>query len=143
MVSNDVEKLISMWFSMHRSLRERVQGEHPIDPLSFLRLETLGLVQREPKITMHGIAERFAIRPSSATSLVNALVKSGDLTRRHDTRDRRIVHLRITLQGKKNFQKNRRLLCGKLSELLDVLNKKDIKALLGVFEKLTQNAYNS
>jgi len=141
MVQADLEKLVHLWFSTHRVLRERVQSDHKLDPMSVVRMETLRQVADNPKISMREVAGCFGIRPSSATSLVNGLVKSGDLSRRHDPRDRRVVHLTLTLRGKKNLQRTRRIMQAKLSGLLSSLSEKERQSLLSIFQKLTLPSY--
>lgn len=140
MVRSDLEKLVSLWFSTHRILREKVQADHAIDPLSVLRMETLRLVNGKRAISMREIASCFGIQPSSATSLVAGLVKSGDLVRRHSRSDHRIVQLHITGRGRASLEKTRKIMQNKLQGLLKVLTESERQQLLKIFSKLTHDS---
>lgn len=133
-----IEQLISLIFGTTRLIRERTQGSERIDPFSFLRLETLRYVAERDNPSMKKIADYLCVTPPSATSLIESLVKKGQLTRMFDKKDRRIVRLAITPKGTKTIEKGFSMLAKQMKQILDKLDDKEIDDLSSILEKLSR-----
>lgn len=67
--------------------------------LSLDRWRVLELVERQPGVTMSGLATQLGMPSSTATRIVDSLVSNGALHRIVDLADRRRVGLKITDRG--------------------------------------------
>lgn len=136
MKQTNVNKLISLFFTTSRIIREHAEGHDRVDPLSFLRLETLRFVAEKKSPTMRNIADYLCVTPSSATSLINGLVKDGELKRTEDETDRRIIRLTVTTKGEDRIKEGFKQVSSRMKNILTKLDEKEINAFIKILEKL-------
>lgn len=137
MESGNLEQLISLIFKTQRTMHERMRKAMPKPLSSMLKLETLRYVAERQHPPMKEIADHLSITPPSATSLINALVDAGQLERIHDTKDRRLVRLRITQKGRKLLEKEFGDIVAYIKKDLSILNEQEIKNFIIILEKLS------
>lgn len=95
------KELTSLIFAVGRLLRERTMADG--STISYLHLATLRYVAEKKQPLMREIAQYLRVAPPSATSLVNTLVKQGEIRRIADEKDRRTVRLEVTARGHKTL----------------------------------------
>ena len=134
----NIEQLISMIFAVSRLIRERAKYREKIDPFSFLQLETLRYVAEKDNPSMKDVADYLCITPPSATSLINSLVKAGQLERVHDKNDRRFVRLVVTPKGKTALAGGFKKITTRMRRVLSNLNAKEKNGLFKILEKLSR-----
>lgn len=88
---------ISLFLEAGRLIRSRMDRSMP---LPFAQCELLRLVSEKDSPTMRDIARYFKIAAPSATSLVDELVRAGQLQRVRDAHDRRQVRVALTRKGR-------------------------------------------
>ena len=88
---------------------------------------------------MKEIADYFAISAPSATSMVETLIKSNHLRRKPDSKDRRIIRVALTANGKKEFAKVLQNAKTKLGEFLTKLKPEDLARLTKVLVQLNKH----
>jgi DNA-binding MarR family transcriptional regulator len=129
--NNSQDVLVEHIFSLGRLIRERLSTDSSCAPL--LHLATLQFIaERQPR--MREIADYLRITPPSATSLVNALAKSGQIRRESDKNDRRTVRLTITSRGQKSLDdgmRQKRSVIGSVITRLTESERDDLKKILG------------
>ncbi len=142
--NNTTNQTIALIFKTSRLVRERLRKEkkHP-DLFSVLRLEALRYIEEKKSPLMKEVADYFCITPPSATSLINSLVKSGAIKRVRDKKDRRIVHLVITLKGRKKLKKGFGEINNNMKKILAQLKISEQKNLIKILEKLSKIYENS
>lgn len=133
MSHTSLEELISLMFSAGRLMREQV-GTNVTAP--YLHLATLRYVAERKQPLMREIAQYLHIAAPSATSLVNTLVKSGQIKRIADPSDRRIVRLEITAKGQKALDDGMRQKKESLQELIKGLGDREREQLKNILKKL-------
>jgi DNA-binding MarR family transcriptional regulator len=69
-------------------------GITPAQALALLELHRAG-----GRLKAHALALTLAVAAQSCTSLIDALAEKGYVTRRHDTKDRRVVWVELTPTG--------------------------------------------
>lgn len=136
MESRNIHQVISLIFNFQRLAHER--GDRKINAFNFIRFKTLIFVDHHPDSSMRHIAEYLGVTPPSTTSLVNNMVKEGDLKRVLDKKDRRIVRLAITPKGKNNLKNAFKNMAGRIKKALSALNKAEINNLAKIMEKLSR-----
>lgn len=138
MPKNSISHLINLFFMTHRSLHKHMQEAKVIASFSFLQFLTMKFVQEEGKVSMKEIARFLSITPASATSLINGLVRTGVLERVTDQRDRRIIRLQATTEGRKRLDETDEQAKRELKRVFMKLGDADRSSLITVLEKLSR-----
>jgi DNA-binding MarR family transcriptional regulator len=73
--------------------------------LSGSQLWALSEIARQDGMTVNGLAERMALHQTTASNLVNALVDRKLIRRLRDAADQRVVHLHVSIEGKRMLLK--------------------------------------
>ena len=84
---------------LRRAMRRAARAAHPGHPLSVAQLEVLACLAEHPGARPGEVARWLRLAPNSVTTLVNALLAQGMLTRGSGGHDRRTVALRLTPAG--------------------------------------------
>lgn len=105
--------------------------------LSKSELLTLLQVDRNGEIIMSQIADYINIPMSTATGLVERLVKKGYIERARSESDRRIVTIRLSSEGKKLADGLKQTIAGYIKLVYDALTEDEKKLLFGIFTKIT------
>ena len=95
-----------------------------------VQLMTLHFVKHNDNCKTSDIANFLSVSPPDATRIVEILVKKGFVERINDEKDRRIIRLKVTGDGKKVFETIRQELTLSFSKILEKMNEQDAKALL-------------
>ncbi len=136
MANHNVENLASLIFTAGRLIRERTVNHGKLDLLSFVHLKILALIAEKDFVAMKEIAGLLHVTPPSTTATINRLVKSGQLQKRFDKKDRRIVRLKITSKGRKTLVLRRQEVEKRLSGILNVLDSKEKKEFSNILKKI-------
>ncbi|MDO8649325.1 MAG: MarR family transcriptional regulator [Candidatus Peregrinibacteria bacterium] len=97
-----VDSIISLTFELSRVVRKRMaRASTQMHAMNFLQLHALLLILEYPGITMKELAVGMKITSPSATSLIERLVRSKLVRRSADTKNRKLVRLRVTPEGLK------------------------------------------
>ena len=105
--------------------------------LSKSELFTLLQVERNGEIIMSQIADYINISMSTATGIVERLVRQGLIERNRNNTDRRIVTIRLTDKGKTLAESIKSKIFGVARLLLEALTDEEQKLLFGIFNKVT------
>jgi MarR family transcriptional regulator, temperature-dependent positive regulator of motility len=113
-------------------------------------LATLGLTLTEIRILrllsdngpspMAKLAAELYMTPASITGLVDRLEADGLVVRERNTRDRRVVTVRITSKGDETFEKGRKLYRRFVENTLRSLTKAEARQLIQTLAKLSAAA---
>jgi len=126
------QELISTIFSSTRIIYTRMH-EKGIPCLgSPLQRETLRFINENEGVVMKDIAKYLQIKPPSATSIINNLVKVGLIRRQLDCHDRRIVRLFITKKGDNFFHQG----IAHMNKRLSKLSMSEKKNLIKILRKI-------
>lgn len=106
--------------------------------LSFSKSEifTMLLVDRHGEIIMSQIAEEIHIPMSTATGMVERLVKLGYLSRERSEQDRRIVVIKLTDKGTALMNQLKEMISQYLHRISESLTKEEIDLLSKIFMKV-------
>lgn len=106
--------------------------------ISKTELLSLLIVDRHGEVIMSQIADYIHVPLSTATGLVNRLVKDGFLQRERSEEDRRIVSIRLTEKGKNLVNSLKNTLESYLGRINSVLTDEERKILFEVFGKIIE-----
>ena len=104
--------------------------------ISCSQMVALDLVSRNSQVHMKDIALQLGIQMSSATALIQRLIRQKMLKRHHDEEDRRLVWVTITPRGRKVVnhildQKRR-----SIEDIFSVLKNRERKDYLRILKKV-------
>ncbi|MDR3642274.1 MAG: MarR family transcriptional regulator [Candidatus Doudnabacteria bacterium] len=138
MGTNSNEKIVSLFFTVSRSLKQKMDLSSPFFQLPLAHAETLRLIREKKRVPMKQVADFLAITPPSATALIGHLAKAGYVQRTSGKNDRRAVYLSLTKKGASVMQKAVLDHCKVFSKLLDKISDKEHLELLNILTKLAK-----
>ena len=99
------------------------------------QMHILYVLAQDGELTVKEVAARMGITSSAATQIIQGLVNSSYVERQPDTRDRRIVHIVFSLEGKKKFEKFRKAHIERLGLIFDILSDEELDLLIDIPKK--------
>lgn len=94
-----MDSLIQLSFHVHRVLN-RIGGEFDI---SIVQIRLFGIL-RDRELSMLQLAQYLDLDKSSMTGLIDRAERRGLVERISSVNDRRVIHVRVTLEGHKIIQ---------------------------------------
>jgi DNA-binding MarR family transcriptional regulator len=105
------------------------------------QLEALTLLhQGEGGLSMHELAEALGITPSSATQMVDRLVRLGLVDRLREEEDRRLVRVQLSEDARQRFEDMMRLHLRSLAAVTEALSDPDLSTLVDLLARIAQPA---
>jgi DNA-binding MarR family transcriptional regulator len=145
------EVLLHRLTGLQPALRHRFRATIPADAQVAMRetmeevtasqLEALMLLhQAGSAVSMHRLAENQSITPSSATQLVDRLVRMGLVERLREDEDRRLVRVQLSETARQKFEEMMRLHLRSLAVVTERLSDDDLRTLVDLLARLAQPA---
>ncbi len=138
MNKNTNSELIESIFRLSRLMKENMCYSSELTTLSLLQLQALIFLNKKKNAQMREIAEQFKIEMPTATSLINKLSTAKLILRQEDSKDRRLVRIVLTEQGKTLLDKAMKERTKKMHFLLSYLSDNDKIELLRIIQLLTK-----
>jgi DNA-binding MarR family transcriptional regulator len=110
-------------------------GNSELDLEGFMILDHL---TDSDRTTMTEIINSFSLPASTATGIVDRLVKKKYVKRQHSSKDRRKVEIQITENGEKAHNNFRQTALSTMDESLSHLSKDEIQELINLVRKLIE-----
>jgi DNA-binding MarR family transcriptional regulator len=143
------EDLLQRLTGLQPALRHRFRATIPADAKAAMlatmeevtasQLEALMLLhQAGSAVSMHQLAENQSITPSSATQLVDRLVRMGLVERLREEEDRRLVRVQLTEVARQKFEELMRLHLRSLATVTERLSDDDLRTLVELLARLAQ-----
>ena len=136
MKTDNSEKLVDAVFSLLRLLKRTMSLRHTPTRLSILQIQALMFLKFNEQSSMGDIAQNFSIELPSATSLINKLYRQKLVNRVTDAKDRRLVRLVLTPQGKAALARAVRERRTRLKKVLSYLSETEREQLRTILESL-------
>ncbi len=128
------QELTNLMFAVGRLLRERAMADG--STTSYLHLATLRYIAEKKHPLMREVAQYLRVAPPSATSLVNTLVKQGEIRRIANKKDRRTIRLMVTARGHKILSDNARRKHDLMQKIIKDLSERERTKLRNILEKI-------
>nr|AYM52270.1 transcriptional regulator MarR family [Stigmatella aurantiaca Sg a15] len=135
---SEVSRLLQLMYALgrRRSLRDPIAGLCEQFQFTPPQIHTLLWLGQDGPLTMGDLARRLGITEKTVTGVVDRLEREGHLQRERVHEDRRVVRCRLTSIGEQTSQQLHLLVNQALSQLLEMLDGSDRKALFRIMEKL-------
>lgn len=127
-----LERLLSDFLVLIPVLNKKLLREnelYKLDDLYPSHVQILLLLSKKKQMTMSEISREIHVINSNLTPLVDKLIKLGYLKRQPSKKDRRVVHISLTANGKKQVEKHRIYACQYLTEQLETMEDSQLEAL--------------
>ncbi|MCI4673926.1 MarR family winged helix-turn-helix transcriptional regulator [Candidatus Mycolicibacterium alkanivorans] len=124
-----VTELFSTIGRFRRTVRRSGPRGFDLTGVTESQAELLGLVGRQPGISVSAAAAELGLAPNTASTLVSKLSADGLLVRTADAEDRRVGRLALTPPAQRLADASRAARRAALAEVLDGLDPEDARAL--------------
>jgi len=143
------DALLHRLVGLQSALRHRFRASIPAEARAQLRetmeevtapqLEALMLLhQSRSGLSMHELAEAQSITPSSATQLVDRLVRLGLVERLREDEDRRLVRVQLSPSARQKFEEILRLHLRSLAAVTEPLSDAELRTGLDLLARIAQ-----
>jgi len=136
MIDPHIDYLFSLIMQISHLSREYLNHYARTKGLTMPQLVTLKYITEEGRPTMKQTADFLCITTASATSIIDGLVRSGEVRRMPDKKDRRIIRLEITAKGQKNLRRNLKEVENYIKMMLKTIPEKDHQNLIKILENI-------
>lgn len=137
------ERLERAWASVAKSFSAKRTPASDKLNLSTAQYHTLRFVCERHSVRMTELAQALGTAESTATRMIDKLVRDGLVTRHAEELDRRSVSVRATKRGRALFTTARRLRIEDVALVLRPLEPSEREHLCRLFEKLATGATSS
>jgi len=128
------ENLIALLPFYHKKIFQPRLG---VTGMQVAQYRTLGILIREgTPLPMSELGKRLYISKPYMTLLVNQLIHDGHVQRIPDTRDRRVINIVITTEGRRHLKQVASLYKENIKNILSDLNRQDLDDLCQSLEKI-------
>lgn len=141
-MANTKFEIVEVMFKISRLMKEKMSFSNSLMHLSALQIQTLIFLNHNKEATMSGIADYFRIELPSATSLVNKLCDQKLVKRYEEPKDRRLVKIALTVDGKKLLEQAIHQRKNKMEKFLSYLSEKEKTGLLNILKTLSNRLQN-
>lgn len=131
------EELLTAMGLLRRQVRRVAGRPWPLSSLTASQAELVGLVRRNPGISVAEAAAELGLVANTVSTLVGQLTGQGVLTRRPDERDRRVARLALTPTARRQVDAWRDRRAALVSQVLDRLKESERDALRAALPALT------
>jgi len=130
------ENLLSAIFSVGRITREKIHESKCFRDFTQSEMEILMFLHEKHSATMKSIADYLHIKPSSATPVIDNLVKKNTIKRIEKPGDRRVICLELTSNGLKSLHEKNKNVQKIISKFFKKLSEEDKKNLIKIIQKI-------
>jgi DNA-binding MarR family transcriptional regulator len=126
----EIEELQNLFSGIVMNLRRVPHRKMLPGHITFVQMRVLWLLESGSPCTMGEVAQTLSVTRPTATAIVNRLVSRGFIARERDTKDRRVVNLKMRPRGTAFLATRRRLFRERLEQMLEPLSQSERKRLL-------------
>lgn len=100
-ISKIIENLIHIHPLLSKGITRSIRTKTNLNPGS---LYIIGLLSKYEMLSMSEIGSKLSMPKPHVTAHIDKLITEGMVERILDTNDRRIIHIRLTAKGRKDFE---------------------------------------
>ena len=134
--SSHIEELFSTMIQLGKLMSQNTQETREQKMATMLQFSALHFLSENPEVAMSELGEKLKLSKSSATQLIERLVKAGLVKREEDREDRRIMRLTITNKGKRQGEILKEKIITRMGKIFSKIPENDIKELIRIHHNL-------
>lgn len=136
-MSQWIERYEAARFKMNNSLNTMIKQQ--IDPhLTLEQYTLLASINQSGKCTPTELSDLFCVNKSAITAMITRLEGKGLIERVRDVKDRRVVYLSLTEEGRTMCELGNRNIARQLGRNLQKCTEAEIETFITSFEKLAE-----
>ncbi|USB32463.1 MarR family transcriptional regulator [Paenibacillus sp. YPG26] len=129
-----IDRIEAAWKNTIRKMESEIMVHRELG-LTGPQFHMLGLISKEKSCNISYLAEKLDVKPSAITVMIDRLVQSNYVARRHDEQDRRAVLVSVTAQGEEVLKEARKKSREIIKYYFSHLDANELDTLVRVFEK--------
>jgi len=134
--TSDIEQLFGTMLQLGKLMSQQTQETHEEKAATMLQFFALHFLKDRPNGTVTNLCKFLNLSKSSATQLIERLVKARLVRRIDDRKDRRIIRLSITESGKNEFIVLKKKLMEKMHRIFSKVPQSDLQELIRIHTNL-------
>ncbi|MGD0833777.1 MAG: MarR family transcriptional regulator [Candidatus Dormibacteria bacterium] len=120
---------------------DRLRVQETMNDVTGAQMEALMLLHgSDAGLSMHELAQALSVTPSSATQLVDRLVRMGLVGRLREDEDRRLVRVQLSDAARQRFEETLHLHLRALAILTGTLTDGELASLVELLSRISQPA---
>jgi DNA-binding MarR family transcriptional regulator len=131
-----IEEIMASFYAMKNKVYSNKSQSRSGAHITHSQLFVLGIIEKNNDIGIKEIAKKLNISSSAATQLVDGLVESGYVTRKHNPKDRRALHLELSTKGWKYVSDFKNRCIKSMMALFGALSDKELKTYIALHKKI-------
>jgi DNA-binding MarR family transcriptional regulator len=135
---SDFEQLFNTMLQLGKLMSQHTQETHEERSATILQFSALNFIREHSDSTVSELSESLQLSKSSATQLVERLVKLTLADRINDKEDRRIIRLSITKAGEKQLSTLKDKLLERMQKIFSKIPAKDTRELIRIHTTLIE-----
>lgn len=128
--SSFFDTMLKMRKIIHQTLDDDTEDNIP----TMLQVQTLKIVKENPLITASELASKLQMSSSALTQMTDRLIKSRFISRKTDSKDRRLILLTLTNNGEKHLASILQRMQKKANQILAPISAQDLQTVVNIFE---------
>lgn len=135
-------ELISTFIQIRQIFSQQPSCSFEKKLATMLQFEALDFIEKHAGNSMQETAAYLKTSISSTTQLITRLIKLGLVQRTVDKIDRRIVHLELTAEGRKEKERVEELIKAKMAGIFSRIPEQDINELIRIQKNIVTSLSN-
>jgi len=108
------------------------------DELTYDQHFTMRYIMKNDLCTSTDLAKNFYVKKSAITAIINRLVEKDFVRRDRDTKDRRVVYLKLTEKGIRFYEECHKKIHDVVARLISHFTEEEIDAFMNTYEKVAK-----
>lgn len=135
-----ISEIVQSLRRIFKAIQDYSQGVSKKFGITGPQLWALKTISTEGSLSLGELSKKMYLHPSTITGLVDRLEKKGYVLRDRGQKDRRVVKVQLTAQGKKVVRKAPNPIQGKMIYGLNKLKKRELGSIYDAVQKLVEIA---
>jgi MarR family transcriptional regulator, organic hydroperoxide resistance regulator len=131
-----LERIENAFHSTMQKLGHVIQAQMKTD-LTGPQYYILKMLHLKGTITASELAKEMSVKPSAVTAMIDRLYKGGYVLRERDEKDRRVVFLSLSDEGRAVYEKAERNRKKVMAHYFSYLEPEELESLVSIYEKLS------
>lgn len=132
-----IEEILHNFHAIRNIIKTRALNLGHQNHITHSQWFVLIIIEHFKKRSIKDVAEAMEMSSSASTQLVDALVKSGYVTRQEDPEDRRLVQLELSPKGKQHIAATKKKRINEMTDIFDLLTNKELEEFVRLHKKVT------
>ncbi|MGV3488648.1 MAG: MarR family winged helix-turn-helix transcriptional regulator [Tuberibacillus sp.] len=132
-----VDRYLELTFLVHKR-GEYLTNKEINDELTYDQHYTMRYIMKNQLCTSTDLSKKLHVKKSAITAIINRLVEKGFVQRDRDTKDRRIIYLKLTEKGHLFYEDYTKKIHVVVKQLISHFTEDEIETFMKTYEKMAK-----